>query len=417
MSGHAFRDDGVFRILVYEIRDAKRNRERVRWRVQSYYSGHRAGTETRTHFSKVEDAEKCAALLWQDYLQGLHAKPDERPATVKELIDRFCARETGKSGKMLSSNSTERSYPSQLQSLIRVAGADTPVEHLSKKHVEAIKRLVNLRTGKPLSRMTVAAYLRATSALSSWATTQGYLAADISAQVQWDKGPIVMRPWLQPHEIELFLADCSPSHRIRAGLLIETGLRAGEAVHMRWSWVQRGIGRPSIRVPAFDPVTGFMAKGKRSRHVSLSRRAQTLLADAEVKWGKDGFVLHGEDTPIDSSNWCDDTHTACNRAGVTDVDTHGLRRTAATLWFASGMDIFTVSRQLGHASVTTTENAYSGIPRGHLDAAMDLVDARAAEFRGAPSVAQVDPRSRGTKSNRKAKDAPTAAQSRRRRPP
>ena len=192
MSGHAFRDDGIFCIRVYEVRDAKRGRERVRWRVQSYYSGHRAGSETRSHFSKVEDAEKCAAMMWQDYLQGLHAAPVERPATLQDLIDRFCAREMSKKGKQLSSASTLHSYPSQLQALVRVAGADLPVEHLAKKHVEAIIRLVNLRTGKPLSRMTTDSYLRATSALVQWALVEGFLTADITDKVRFDAGPVVV---------------------------------------------------------------------------------------------------------------------------------------------------------------------------------------------------------------------------------
>jgi integrase len=378
MSGHAFRDDGVFCILVYEVRDRKRDQERVRWRMQSYYKGNRAGSETRSHFAKVEDAEKCAALMWQDYLQGLHAAPDKRPATVQELIDRFCAREMSKKGKLLSTASTLHSYPSQLQALVRVAGADLPVEHLAKKHVEAMVRLVNARTGKPLSRMTIDSYLRATSALVQWALVEGFLSADITAKVRFDAGPVVMRPWLQPREVEPFLASCSPSHRIRAGLLIETGLRAGEAVHLHWSWVQQGIGRPSIRVPALDPATGFRAKGKQARAIPLSLRGQACLAEAAERWGRAGFVLHASDKPIDSGNWCDDTHNACKKAGVTNIDTHGLRRTAGALWLASGIDIYRVSRLLGHASVTTTERAYAGLADGHLAAAMDAVDERAA---------------------------------------
>ena len=378
MSGHAFRDDGIYCIRVYEVRDAKRGRERVRWRVQSYYSGHRAGSETRSHFAKVEDAEKCAALLWQDYLQGLHAAPVERPATVQELIDRFCAREMSKKGKLLSTASTLHSYPSQLQALVRVAGADLPVEHLAKKHVEAIIRLVNLRTGKPLSRMTTDSYLRATSALVQWALVEGFLSADITDKVRFDAGPVVMRPWLQPREVEPFLASCSPSHRIRAGLLIETGLRAGEAVHLHWSWVQQGIGRSSICIPALDPATGFRTKGKQARAIPLSLRGQAYLDEAKERWGTEGFVLHAAASPIDASNWCDDTHTACRRAGVRDIDTHGLRRTAGALWLASGIDIYRVSRLLGHASVTTTERAYAGLADGHLSSAMDQVDAKDA---------------------------------------
>ena len=64
--------------------------------------------------------------------------------------------------------------------------------------------------------------------------------------------------------------------------------------------------------------------------------------------------------------------------GVTDTDTHGLWRTAGAVWLAAGLDIYRVSRLLGHQSVTTTERAYAGLADGHLAAAMDLVDARGA---------------------------------------
>lgn len=81
--------------------------------------------------------------------------------------------------------------------------------------------------------------------------------------------------------------------------------------------------------------------------------------------------------PPDTTNWCADTHAACRKAGITDTDTHGLRRTAGAVRLASGIDIYRVSRLLGHASVTKTERAYAGLADGHLAAAMDAVDQRA----------------------------------------
>jgi len=92
-------------------------------------------------------------------------------------------------------------------------------------------------------------------------------------------------------------------------------------------------------------------------------------------WGKGSFVLHNCAKPPLTGNWCRDTHKACKKAGVTDIDTHGLRRSAGTKWLSAGLDIFTVSRLLGHQSVTTTERAYAGIADSRLTAAMDAVDA------------------------------------------
>ena len=382
-------DDGVYVVRVYPVSDERNGRSRTRWRTDGYYAGHRKGTVARSTFSQREDAVACADALWADYSAGLHAAPDAAPTTVQELLDRFLARSHGKKGRLLS-DKTERAYRSQLAVLVRVTGADWPISYLSRRHVEAALRAPRVqRAGKkgddaqqqapkPLSPRTVEQTLRAIRALVHWAIEKKWLATDITAEVVFDAGPEVMRPWMQPDEIGGFLAACSPSHQIRGGLILETGLRASEAANLHWSWIQQGIGRPSIRIPAKDPVTGWTCKGKRARAIPLTERAQGFLQEAAEAWGKDGYVLHDQPKPPLTTNWCADTHDACRKAGVTDTDTHGLRRTAGAVWLASGIDIYRVSRLLGHASVTTTERSYAGLADGHLSSAMDAVDERAA---------------------------------------
>lgn len=221
----------------------------------------------------------------------------------------------------------------------------------------------------------MAQYLTAMNAMVSWALRKGWLAVDITKDVQFDPGPYEMRSFLQYDEINAYLAACTPSHRIRSGFILETGLRASEATHLRWAWIIVGKDRPTLQVPMHDPVTGFRAKGRRVRPIPLSERALEFMEEAADKWGGDGFVLHNRQRPVLTSNWRRDTLAACRKAGVTDIDTHGLRRTAGVIWILCGLDIYTVSRLLGHESVTTTERAYAGFTDNHLSAAMDKVDA------------------------------------------
>ena len=49
-------------------------------------------------------------------------------------------------------------------------------------------------------------------------------------------------------------------------------------------------------------------------------------------------------------------------AGLRDMPLHSLRHTAATAWLSTGHPLIFVQRQLGHRSITTTEEHY-----GHLD--------------------------------------------------
>jgi integrase len=362
---YIFQDDGNYIIRISPSRDSSR----LRWRVDAYYRGNRKDTRACSVFSSQEDARACAAVLWNDYISGLHHRPDAPPATVTVLVERFLARTEGKRGRTLSA-ATTRAYRTQLKPLVTLVGADCPLHHLGRRHLEAYVRL-------PPSPRSREQYLRAGKAMIRWAIAQHWLEVDVSEGVYVDPGPTIMRPFLQPEEVEPFLAACTASHRIRAGFILETGLRAAEAVNLRWDWITRGIGRPTLRVPGADPVTGFQAKARRARPIPLSTRAQEFLAEAREQWGSQGFVLHGHDTAIRTDNWCADTHAACRKGGVTDTDTHGLRRTAGVLWIAAGLDIYLVSRLLGHASVTTTERHYAGIADSRLAGAFDGVDARA----------------------------------------
>lgn len=387
-NAYVYHDDGTYSVRLSPNEDRKRGRTRIRWRVEGYYKGHRKGTLTCSVFAHEDDARECARLLWEDYVAGLHQAPDAPPVTLGDLVKEFLAREKGKRGRKLSTR-TPRAYDSQFGALVRVAGRDCPIAHVSRRHVEAALAEPNQRhkpkekDGKeakpaPKGEKTQEQYLRAIKALVNWAMKLGWMRVDITAGVEVDPGPYEMGSYLQPDEVEAFLAACRPARRIRAGFIIETGLRADEAAHCRWDWIVPGVKRPTLRVPTLAQDTSFQTKGRRVRPIPLSEKAQGFIEEARARWGAKGFVLHDQDKPPVTGNWCRDTHRACRKAGVTNVNTHGLRRTAGALWIFSGVDIYTVCRLLGHQSVTTTERAYAGIAHGHQASAMELVDARAA---------------------------------------
>lgn len=388
-------DDGIYVVHVVPYREKRRA---DRWTVEAYFRGHRGTTRVRKACSEEQVALKLAAELWRDYCAGNLEAPDAPPVTLGELVERFASREKTRTGRELSP-ATARAYRSQLVSLVAGAGTDLPVHHLHERHIRA---LVN-RQG--ISSRTRAQYLRAARALCRWAVAQGWLPGDVTAKVEVDPGPARMRPYLMPDEVEPFLKACAPAHRIRAGVILETGLRASEAAALRWEWVRRGLRMDAINVPATDPVSGFRSKGRRGRVIPLSKRAGELLEEAAKQWGREGFVLHAMDKHPRADvrkrkegavpridNWHRATVQACERAkvhqvgeapgadeaptlSITRVDTHGLRRTAGVLWLAAGVDIYTVSRWLGHASVTTTERAYADVLDVRHAEAMRQVDA------------------------------------------
>ncbi len=120
-------------------------------------------------------------------------------------------------------------------------------------------------------------------------------------------------------------------------------------------------------------------KGKRFRSVQIGPRlVQTLRAvrDARAAARPGGRRLavplpspvrgrySGRTEPVPPSRkTAHDWHEwALEDAGLRDMPLHALRHTAATAWLATDHPLIFVQRQLGHRSITTTEEHY-----GHLE--------------------------------------------------
>ena len=56
------------------------------------------------------------------------------------------------------------------------------------------------------------------------------------------------------------------------------------------------------------------------------------------------------------------------------INWHSLRHTAASLWLRAGINVFTVSRCLGHGSASFTMDTYRHLLRGQQRAAAEVLD-------------------------------------------
>ena len=63
----------------------------------------------------------------------------------------------------------------------------------------------------------------------------------------------------------------------------------------------------------------------------------------------------------------------CTHAGVPVISIHGLRHTHASLLLFAGVSIASVSRRLGHASMTTTQETYLHVIRELENQDVDIV--------------------------------------------
>jgi integrase/recombinase XerD len=175
-------------------------------------------------------------------------------------------------------------------------------------------------------------------------------------------------------EAQAILDACSHLRdRLLLGMLLDTGIRIGEALGMRHEDID--IGGCLVRVVPRDNANGMRAKGGRDRTVPASVPLMRLYAD----------YLNREYQAVDSDYvfvnlWAAPVGRPVTYPAAYDLVTrlrattgitfspHWFRHTYATWLLRRGAGMETVKELLGHASVATTIDAY-----GHLT----VEDARA----------------------------------------
>jgi integrase len=138
-----------------------------------------------------------------------------------------------------------------------------------------------------------------------------------------------------------------------ATVLLDTGLRLGEALSLDWAQVRLE--------PAEGAQYGYLtilsgkAKSKKSRNVPLSPRAVSVLRRWEPR--RSGIVFHRADgKPLHASLLGQQQNRV--RTALTlppDFVLHSLRHTFGTRLGEAGADAFTIMRLMGHSTVTVSQ--------------------------------------------------------------
>src|SRR5262245_25227062 len=203
-------------------------------------------------------------------------------------------------------------------------------------------------------------------------------------------------PVLTPEQIGLVLRTLDGQDlRPVVSFLLATGCRRGEALALRWKDIDLDKGMVRIERSLEQTRSGVRVKSPKTAYSRRSiaippwlvaelkahrgRQLEQQLALGLGKAPDDGLVFARWDGSPHVPLWATQKFTRTMRAlGIAGITLHALRHTHASSLIASGIDVLTISRRLGHATPSITLGVY-----GHLFA---NTDARAAEVTEALSA-------------------------------
>ncbi len=311
---------------------ALRNRN-GKWQAQVRIKGHAPRTKS---FTAKRDAERWArqteAELEASVLRVDHRVLDR--TSMRDLLDRY-RREVTPSKR--GSASEEK----RLDGFLRQPWASKP---LSKITPQVFSRYRDERL-KVVSPGTVIRDLGLLRSIFEVARLEWDMPVPENpvAKVRKPKAPDARERRLQPGELDLLLeaADKTRNDWLRAGILlaVETGMRRGELLSVRWSDICFDTGTLLIR----------LTKNGHARRIPLSDRAIAILEARGENECKDSDLI----IPVSGNAFrlCWERckrKVARERPGIADLRFHDLRHEAVSRFFEMGLSVPEVALISGH---------------------------------------------------------------------
>ena len=260
---------------------------------------------------------------------------------------------------------------------IKIEKAQAIAQAMEKKVDEVFKVEKNM---EPLADKTILEHHRLISTILAQAEKEMLVPYNAAAKATPPRTTKKDPNYFQPETISAILEalESEPlKWRLITHLLIVTGCRRGEIMGLKWEKVDFENSRVKIdRALVSSKSKGVFEESTKTsdiRHLALPRETMDLLRQHKReqlrlqlangdRWLHTGYVFtqdNGDHMNPDSiTGWLKDFST---RHGLPHINPHAFRHTVASVLLANGTDIVTVSKQLGHASITTTESFYSHI--------------------------------------------------------
>ncbi len=261
---------------------------------------------------------------------------------------------------------------------VRRATAEKAAAYFGKRYSDLFRTIHD--DSKPLGNKTVLEYHRLISSILAQAEKEMIVPYNAAKKATPPKNVRKEVNYFQPSQIcdILTALESEPlMWQLLGHLLMITGARRGEIAGLKWSKID--IDRHLVKIDSAllqsDSIGIYESTTKTGnvRYIPLPqetidlleryRREQDLFRTAMGdRWTEYGFVFTREDgspiRPDGITQWFSDFS---RRHKLPHVNPHAFRHTAASVLISHGSDIVTVSKMLGHANVSTTEDIYSHV--------------------------------------------------------
>lgn len=263
-------------------------------------------------------------------------------------------------------NNFAQSFKSSLNHLIAYGGEDITFKKVTKRfllgYIDYLNKATG-RSGRPLGESSKYTYFNTLVIALNRAVKEGIISKNPAHSILADDKPKNKqgkREFLTFEEVKKLVDTPCAYEVVKQAFLFScfSGLRLSDIKALRWKDITDiGGGRKQVRV--------IQQKTQQNVDVPLSANALSWLPER----GKDELVFKMPMTWVVEKyikEWCKD-------AGIDKhITYHCSRHTYATTLLTYGVDIYTVSKLMGHKRVSTTE-IYADIINEKKMAAVDLI--------------------------------------------
>ncbi|MCX8021482.1 MAG: tyrosine-type recombinase/integrase [Syntrophorhabdaceae bacterium] len=276
--------------------------------------------------------------------------------TFGEMMDRFMTEHAPRRAK-----STEKRYTCALKHLTRYLNEVTPDQISTYMHNRKNEGASNATINREFAMLSKAFNL----AFKEWE----WVKENPCSRIQKFQENNLIDRWLTVEEEKALLEHAKDylNGNLKDIIIfaLNTGMREGEIINLKWEDVDFDrhaivVKNTKTRVPRTVPANNTVIE-------LLSRRRQ----------GRGGYVFStSRGTKIGARNLLRSFYGALKKAGITSFRFHDLRHTFATRLVQGGVDLYTVSKLLGHSQVTTAQRYAHHSPESLRPSVLMLDDIR-----------------------------------------